>query len=75
MIEDDITPIRSGYEGIESLPVTLSTISLSLDQIKEIKSKLEVVRFLAIICLTAYNLDRKKMCVRAHTHYKNQKLI
>ncbi|KAK2354164.1 O-acyltransferase WSD1 [Trifolium repens] len=42
MIEDDITPIRSGYKGIESLPVTLSTISLSLDQIKEIKSKLEV---------------------------------
>jgi hypothetical protein len=43
MIEDDITPIRAGYKGIESLPVTLSTISLSLDQIKEIKSKLEVV--------------------------------
>ncbi|CAJ2657877.1 unnamed protein product [Trifolium pratense] len=42
MIEDDITPIRFGYEGIESLHVILSTISLSLDQIKEIKSKLGV---------------------------------
>jgi len=45
MIEDDKTPIRSGCEGNESQPVTLSTISLSLDQIKEIKSKLKVVRF------------------------------
>jgi len=43
MIEDDKTPIRSGYEGNESQPVTLSTISLSLDQIKEIKSRLKVV--------------------------------
>ncbi|MCH92014.1 O-acyltransferase WSD1-like, partial [Trifolium medium] len=42
MIEDDITPVRSGYERTESLPVTLSNISLSLDQIKEIKSKLGV---------------------------------
>ncbi|XP_013456651.3 O-acyltransferase WSD1 [Medicago truncatula] len=42
MIEDDKTPIRSGYEGNESHPVTLSTISLSLDQIKEIKTKLKV---------------------------------
>ncbi|KEH30689.1 O-acyltransferase WSD1-like protein [Medicago truncatula] len=42
MIEDDKTPIRSGYEGTESQPFTLSNISLSLDQIKEIKSKLGV---------------------------------
>ncbi|KAJ1397523.1 O-acyltransferase, WSD1, N-terminal [Sesbania bispinosa] len=40
MIEDDKTPIRSGYEGTESQPFTLSNISLSLDRIKGIKSKL-----------------------------------
>jgi hypothetical protein len=44
MIEDDKTPIRSGYEGTESQPFTLSNIALSLDQIKQIKSKLGVVR-------------------------------
>ncbi|CAI8617044.1 unnamed protein product [Vicia faba] len=42
MIADDITPIRSGHEGIDSQPAILSNISLSLDQIKEIKSKLGV---------------------------------
>ncbi|XP_045821378.1 wax ester synthase/diacylglycerol acyltransferase 4-like [Trifolium pratense] len=42
LIEDDKTPIRSGYEGTESQPFTLLNISLSLDQIKEIKSKLRV---------------------------------
>ncbi|KAK7286753.1 hypothetical protein RJT34_21974 [Clitoria ternatea] len=42
MIEDDKTPIRSGYEGTESQPFTLSNITLSLDHIKAIKSKLGV---------------------------------
>ncbi|XP_058733885.1 wax ester synthase/diacylglycerol acyltransferase 4-like [Vicia villosa] len=42
MIADDITPIRSGYEGTDSQHFTLSDISFSLDQIKEIKSKLGV---------------------------------
>ncbi|RDX63999.1 O-acyltransferase WSD1 [Mucuna pruriens] len=42
MIVDDKTPIRSGYEGTESMPFTLSNISLSLDHIKAIKSKLGV---------------------------------
>lgn len=45
MIVDDKTPIRSGYEGTESMPFTLSHISLSLDHIKAIKSKLGVVRY------------------------------
>lgn len=44
MIKDDKTPIRSGYEGTESQPFTLSNITLSLDHIKGIKSKLGVVR-------------------------------
>ncbi|XP_020237589.1 O-acyltransferase WSD1 [Cajanus cajan] len=42
VIVDDKTPIRSGYEGTESMPFTLSNISLSLDHIKGIKSKLGV---------------------------------
>jgi hypothetical protein len=49
MIEDDITPIRSGYEGTESMPFTLSNISLSLDHLKEIKSKLGVVSLTSYI--------------------------
>jgi hypothetical protein len=44
MIKDDKTPIRSGYEGAESQPFILSNITLSLDQIKGVKSKLGVVR-------------------------------
>ncbi|KAL5054328.1 hypothetical protein RYX36_035010, partial [Vicia faba] len=42
IIADDITPIRSGYEGIVSQHFILSDISFSLDEIKEIKSKLGV---------------------------------
>lgn len=49
MIEDDKTPIRSGYEGTESQPFALSNISLSLDHIKGIKSKLGVVRLISQI--------------------------
>ncbi|RZB75393.1 O-acyltransferase WSD1 [Glycine soja] len=44
MIEDDKTPIRSGYEGTKPKYFTLSNISLSLDHIKAIKSNLGVVR-------------------------------
>lgn len=44
MIEDDKTPIRSGFEGTESQPSALSHISFSLDRFKEVKSKLGVVR-------------------------------
>uniref|UniRef100_A0A0R0HGL8 Uncharacterized protein n=1 Tax=Glycine max TaxID=3847 RepID=A0A0R0HGL8_SOYBN len=42
MIEDDKTPIRSGYEGTKPKYFTLSNISLSLDHIKAIKSNLGV---------------------------------
>ncbi|XP_058730389.1 wax ester synthase/diacylglycerol acyltransferase 4-like [Vicia villosa] len=42
MIEDEKTPIRSGYQGNEFQPVALSNIILSLDQIREVKSKLGV---------------------------------
>ncbi|XP_028807846.1 O-acyltransferase WSD1-like [Neltuma alba] len=42
MIPDDITPIRSGFEGTESQPFGLSDISFPLDSFKEIKSRLGV---------------------------------
>ncbi|CAJ1978919.1 unnamed protein product [Sphenostylis stenocarpa] len=42
MIVDDKTPVRSAYEGTESMPFTLSNISLSLDDVKAIKTKLGV---------------------------------
>lgn len=44
LIEDDKTPIRSGVEGAEFLPATIFSITFPLDHIKEIKSKLGVVR-------------------------------
>ncbi|KAH1142712.1 hypothetical protein GLYMA_12G114900v4 [Glycine max] len=42
IVEDDETPIRSGEEGVESLPCVISNISFDLDQVKKIKSKLGV---------------------------------
>ncbi|KAK1405308.1 hypothetical protein POM88_004913 [Heracleum sosnowskyi] len=41
-LQDDRTPIRSGVEGVEFLPMNLITMSLSLDQIKEIMVNLSV---------------------------------
>ncbi|XP_028808220.1 O-acyltransferase WSD1 [Neltuma alba] len=38
--EDDQTPIRSGIEGPEIPPFTVSTLEFSLDQIKLVKSRL-----------------------------------
>ncbi|KAL2894002.1 O-acyltransferase WSD1, partial [Bienertia sinuspersici] len=40
-IADDKTPIRSGNEGMSLYPSKLSTLTLSLDQIKIIKAKLD----------------------------------
>ena len=42
--KDSKTPIRSGDFGIESRPITLSTVTFSLNEIKQIKSKLKGVR-------------------------------
>ncbi|XP_043687453.1 wax ester synthase/diacylglycerol acyltransferase 4-like [Telopea speciosissima] len=39
-VEDDWTPIRAGNEGVEFRPITISTVTFSLDQIKQIKDKL-----------------------------------
>lgn len=43
LIEDDRTPIRSGNEGVEFHPTSITTMTFSLDQIKLIKAKLGVV--------------------------------
>ncbi|KAF6140009.1 hypothetical protein GIB67_042148 [Kingdonia uniflora] len=40
VLVDDRTPIRSGTEGVELLPLVISTITFSLDHIKQIKAKL-----------------------------------
>ncbi|KAI3913985.1 hypothetical protein MKW98_010797 [Papaver atlanticum] len=40
MSEDHASPIRSAKEGVEFRPVSISTVTFSLDQIKEIKAKL-----------------------------------
>ncbi|XP_042521005.1 wax ester synthase/diacylglycerol acyltransferase 4-like [Macadamia integrifolia] len=39
-LEDDRTPIRAGNEGVEFRPIGISTVTFSLDQIKQIKEKL-----------------------------------
>ena len=44
IVEDDQSPIRSGGEGVEFRPMTISTVTFSLDHIKFIKSRSGVVR-------------------------------
>ncbi|KAI3780640.1 hypothetical protein L2E82_10625 [Cichorium intybus] len=41
-LEDSRTPIRSGKEGVEFRPINIMTMTFSLDQIKQIKSCLQV---------------------------------
>ncbi|PRQ32845.1 putative transferase [Rosa chinensis] len=41
-VEDDRTPIRSGVEGVEFRPVSVSTLMLPIEEIKLIKNKLGV---------------------------------
>lgn len=43
LVEDDTSPIRSGNVGVELLPVSIATMTLSFDHIKQIKAKLGVV--------------------------------
>jgi hypothetical protein len=44
LVEDDQTPIRSGNEGVQFRPITISTMTFSIDRIKHIKAKLGLVR-------------------------------
>ncbi|KAI3940600.1 hypothetical protein MKW92_050195 [Papaver armeniacum] len=39
-LEDHVSPIRSATVGVELKPITISTVTFSLDQIKQIKTKL-----------------------------------
>lgn len=48
--EDDRTLIRSGDDGVEFRPIDIFTITFCLDQIKLIKSNLQVVRLMIITC-------------------------
>ncbi|PRQ57610.1 hypothetical protein RchiOBHm_Chr1g0350221 [Rosa chinensis] len=41
-VEDDRTPTRSGVVGVEFRPVSMSTLMLSIEEIKIIKNKLGV---------------------------------
>ena len=45
-VKDDISPIRSGNVGVEFLPVSIATMALSFDHVKQIKTQLGVVRSL-----------------------------
>ncbi|KAL2496858.1 O-acyltransferase (WSD1-like) family protein [Forsythia ovata] len=42
VIEDDKSPIRSGEDGVEFRPITITTMTFSLDQIKKIKANLQM---------------------------------
>ncbi|CAJ2668952.1 wax ester synthase/diacylglycerol acyltransferase 11-like [Trifolium pratense] len=42
IIDDDKTPIRSGDDGADFQPISISSIAFSIDHIKDIKSKLGV---------------------------------
>ncbi|XP_057792473.1 wax ester synthase/diacylglycerol acyltransferase 4-like [Salvia miltiorrhiza] len=41
-MKDDKSPIRSGVDGVEFRPIATTTTSFSIDQLKQIKSKLNV---------------------------------
>lgn len=41
-VKDDKSPIRSGEDGVEFRPITITTLSFLLHQIKQIKSNLQV---------------------------------
>ena len=43
IITDDKTPIRFGDEGADFQPISISSMTFSIDHIREIKSRLEVV--------------------------------
>lgn len=42
MFKDDKSPIRSGHPGLEFLPVAIATMTFSMEQIRQIKTKLGV---------------------------------
>ncbi|KAL1363047.1 hypothetical protein HN51_011246 [Arachis hypogaea] len=72
ILKDDKTPIRSGFEACELKPFTLSNMSLSLDDIKGIKSKLgvtinDVVTGMIFYGVRLYMQEMKKKSKRAES--------
>ncbi|KAH0987646.1 hypothetical protein GBA52_014823 [Prunus armeniaca] len=63
-VEDDRTPIRSGEDGVEFRPITLSTLTFSIDEIKLIKNKLGVVRLCANFYLFIIMISKKSLNYR-----------
>ena len=45
-LEDDKSPVRSGTAGVEFLPISITTVEFSLDDIRKIKMKIGGVSFL-----------------------------
>lgn len=48
-LKDDKSPIRSGVDGVEFRPLATATMSFSIDKLKQIKSKLNVVIILLLL--------------------------
>ncbi|KAH6833896.1 hypothetical protein C2S53_005337 [Perilla frutescens var. hirtella] len=42
VLEDHKSPVRSGEDGVEFRPITITTLTFSLDQIKQVKASLHV---------------------------------
>uniref|UniRef100_A0A2P2KBE6 diacylglycerol O-acyltransferase n=1 Tax=Rhizophora mucronata TaxID=61149 RepID=A0A2P2KBE6_RHIMU len=63
LVEDDKSPIRSGNHGVESLPVSIVTMSFSLDDIKQIKAKLSAVRLTNYIRYFSYECTRIQLYI------------
>lgn len=52
--KDDQTPIRSGDEGVEFRPINYTTLTFSLDHVKQIKGRLKVVSCLRLLMITFF---------------------
>lgn len=68
---DEKTPIRSGREGLQFMPMNTFTVSFSLNDIKKIKTKLQVVSF---VMKNTYilKLRKKKSCLHVCSIHQPQ---
>ncbi|KAE8075952.1 hypothetical protein FH972_014632 [Carpinus fangiana] len=65
LVEDDLTPIRSGDEGAGYLPLTLSSMTFSIDRMKYIKAKLGVTVNDIIVGIIFYGT---RLCMQEISH-------
>ncbi|XP_062151244.1 wax ester synthase/diacylglycerol acyltransferase 11-like [Alnus glutinosa] len=65
LVEDDRTPIRYGNEGAGYLPITLSSMTFSLDLMKHIKTKLGVTVNDIIVGLIFFGT---RLCMQEISH-------